>query len=372
MKKKWFSTLLNIILYVGLAVTATAALGTAIFKRPFLMTAVYSNSMYPEFRRGDLLFIQSLGPTAILSEGDIIVFRVEDDETFSKSWVVHRLIGGDGASGYITKGDANEYSDQDHGRSARILHEWIVGRIVLIGGRALKIPYIGYLSVWMGEFQRSPYLIPGVIVILALVIGTSGKSRKSKGSKSGKKKEIGSALLYFLGGLVLSTMLSVSMIMISQHITVIYDVSSKGQGVFQGSDIGILKVGGTIERPLAEVQNKGFFPVIVTVTSDDKQLDLSHQKLVMKQGDSADVTMRIHAYQEGEYRSDVHVGMFYPFLPIRIVYSLASVHYGLAVAAIALIPGLPIMIFPLFDVKMRRAIVRHARHGWMKLKCKTG
>lgn len=368
MKRKWFPILQNVILYLALAITAAAAIGTAILKKPFLMTSVFSNSMYPEFQRGDLLFIQNLSPTATLSQGDIIVFKVQDEENASKSWVVHRLIGGDEINGFITKGDANEYSDQDHGFSARILREWVVGRVVLLGNHVVKIPFIGYLSVWMEEFQKSPLLIPGIIVILALVIGTSGRSRKSKG---GKKKEAGAALLYFLGGLVLSAMLSVSMIAISQHITVVYDVSSKGKGVIQGSEVGILMVGDKIEKQLAEVRNKGFFPVIVTVTADDRQFELSHQQFVMRPGDSAQVAVHIRADREGAYRSDVHVGMFYPFLPMGLVHTLASAHYGLAVAAIALVPGLPIMVFPLFDTKMRRAIVRQARHGWMKLKCGT-
>jgi len=217
----------------------------------------------------------------------------------------------------------------------------------------------------MEEFQRSPYLIPGIVVILALVLGTGSKSRRGK---SDKKKEAGAALLYFLGGLVLSAMLSVSMITISQHITVVYDVSARGPGAVQGSDIGMLMIGETIDKPLAEVQNKGIFPVIVAVTADDRQFQLSHQKFMMRPGESAQVIVGIRASQAGSYRSGVHVGMFYPFLPMSLVYALASVHYWLAVVAVALIPGLPIMLFPLFDPRMRRAIFRRFRHRWTKLK----
>jgi len=136
MKRRWLSILQSVILYLALALTATAALGTAILKRPFLMTAVYSNSMYPEFKRGDLLFIENLSAEATLSEGDIIVFKAQDDDSAPKSWIVHRVTGGDAATGYLTKGDANDYGDQDHGRSARIRREWVVGRVVLLGNHA--------------------------------------------------------------------------------------------------------------------------------------------------------------------------------------------------------------------------------------------
>ena len=119
--------------------------------------------------------------------------------------------------------------------------------------------------------------------------------------------------------------------------------------MFQGSDTGILMIGDTMEHSLAELSNKSLFPVIVSVTANDAQLTLSHHKFILTPGESAKISTSIHALQEGAYRSPVHVGMFYPILPIVWVHALASVHYILAVAAVALISGGAVMLFPLFD-----------------------
>jgi len=44
------------------------------------------------------------------SPGQIIVFHSEEDGI--REWILHRIVGGDPEQGFITKGDANEFTDQ--------------------------------------------------------------------------------------------------------------------------------------------------------------------------------------------------------------------------------------------------------------------
>lgn len=74
---KTFFRVVNITFYSIIILILTAALGSAITKKPILMTAVRSNSMYPLFERGDAVFVKPLSPDAPVNIGDIVVFKTD-------------------------------------------------------------------------------------------------------------------------------------------------------------------------------------------------------------------------------------------------------------------------------------------------------
>jgi signal peptidase len=92
--------------------------------RPILMTAVRSNSMYPLFQKGDMVFLNPFFSKYKIKLGDIIIFKTEGGSYDTKGWIVHRVINGNSTNGFITKGDANEYTDQS-GDNPSIKSEWI-------------------------------------------------------------------------------------------------------------------------------------------------------------------------------------------------------------------------------------------------------
>lgn len=166
-------------LWVGLArdgasvlaiVVAFAILSQIIFGLWTPMVAVESSSMEPHMNIGDIIFIQSIDRTEVLTyssapddyisfedRGDVILYRPYGQKGVTP--VIHRAMyyvekgepmweGGPAAphAGYITKGDngiTNKYYDQQGMVSylTPVKEEWI------IGVARYKIPYLGRIRL---------------------------------------------------------------------------------------------------------------------------------------------------------------------------------------------------------------------------------
>jgi signal peptidase len=92
----------------GLLITAGLLLGWFFVLRPTSLggpagyAMVSGPSMEPTFRTGDLVITQRADAYHV---GDIVLFHVK------RGLVIHRIVGGDAASGYVTRGDNNDVED---------------------------------------------------------------------------------------------------------------------------------------------------------------------------------------------------------------------------------------------------------------------
>ena len=356
---KKLSKLIDILLYLLVAIILFAAITSVIWKKPVLFSSVRSNSMYPVFQRGDMLLIKRVTHKVFLEIGDIIVFKAEEGSLADSGWVVHRIIEGDHTTGFITKGDANEYADQSPGGTDLVKQEWIAGKVLTLGDKVLKIPLLGYLPLWMESAQKSPYVMPVIAVVLAIIV-LIGELLNSKKKKK-KENPFGLQLMYFFSGLTISVIMAATMLTASQRVIIPYEVSEDSVGVLMGSSVGIIKVGDEIEQPLSELNNSGFFSIISTITTKDEQISFSHTLETIKPGSNIETTMKLNASKPGKYESVIHVGLFYPFLPSKWIYSLSNISYWLALVIISLIPGLPLMLYPIIDSKLRRKTIKEIR-----------
>ncbi len=362
------SKAIDIILYILAAIALVATISTTIMNKPVFFTSVRSDSMYPLFQRSDILLIRPSLNTEQLNIGDIVVFRSEEGSLSSKGWIVHRIVDGNDETGYTTKGDANNYTDQEAGQAGYIKREWIIAKAVAIAGKPVKIPLIGQLSLWIEQFRANPYAMPIIAVILAAIIGASELTGFKKAKKKHKSKyDLDKQLIYFLSGLTITVVIGTSMLASSQRIVIPYEVTLNEQGVLMGSSIGIVKTGQQIEKPLIQISNKGFFPIISTITSDDKQLTFSNAISTLIPGTEFTSYMTLNATTPGKYNSTVYTGMFYPFLPAKLVYWLAKKSYWMALIIISLIPGLPLMLYPVFDSKMRRKTIKEIQRFYRRI-----
>jgi signal peptidase len=101
------------------------------------MMAVVSNSMYPTFERGDLIFVKGVDSPDEIKRGDIIVFQLDGDPETK----VHRVVeieNNDGQLRFRTKGDHNPNIDPWN-----VSFEEVKGRVLF------WIPKLGYLSLWI-------------------------------------------------------------------------------------------------------------------------------------------------------------------------------------------------------------------------------
>lgn len=97
--------------------------------------AVMSNSMVPQFERGDIVIMSKLKNKDIdnLKVGDIILYKLNNQTIIHR---IHSIVDSE-KNIYITKGDNNEIVDPEQVNSNQI-----IGKVIF------SIPKIGYPSVW--------------------------------------------------------------------------------------------------------------------------------------------------------------------------------------------------------------------------------
>ncbi|MCS7099492.1 MAG: signal peptidase I [Sulfolobales archaeon] len=100
------------------------------------LAVVEGTSMEPTLQPGDLVIIVKRVSPREISVGDVIVYRR------GRNLIIHRVIKVEGST-LITKGDNNWLPD------APISYQVVVGRVLEVGGRVVKIPLIGYLSLFI-------------------------------------------------------------------------------------------------------------------------------------------------------------------------------------------------------------------------------
>jgi signal peptidase len=170
---------------------------------PFPIDLISSNSMSPSLMEGDII---AWTPTTMddIKRGDVVVFKSYVNWPGEKL-VVHRVANivkdSHGNPLLETKGDANEWTDQD---APQVLEQYIredhvIGKVVSVGQQPLKIPFIGYLGIWVSHgldllaqptAEKGSLVYVGVfapltasaviLVILIFVIPEKAKSIKEK------------------------------------------------------------------------------------------------------------------------------------------------------------------------------------------------
>jgi signal peptidase len=133
---------------------------------PAQYVIVTGDSMDPGLHGGDLI-VSLTRPTYHV--GDVVVYRVPSTEPapFAGRKVVHRIVGGDAAGGFILQGDNAPHRDL-----------WKVGTGDIAGRVAFWIPAAGRLLI----FLRNPLLVASIAAGFAFVFMVWSPSRPKPGS----------------------------------------------------------------------------------------------------------------------------------------------------------------------------------------------
>lgn len=170
MIKKFFKWLMAIILALVLLLAVFSVFMQA---RPFEKTpwikgykplTVLGGSMEPAIHVGSVVLVSPV-ETADIGVGDIITFKTPQDskvfEDYPGSLTTHRVvevIGGDGALGFKTMGDANEDPDS-----------WVVPAADVLGKAGFSIPYVGYFVNFART--RNGFLLLVILPAVLIIIG---------------------------------------------------------------------------------------------------------------------------------------------------------------------------------------------------------
>lgn len=129
---------------------------------------VSGHSMEPTYHTNDLILVRHQGA---YRPGDVVAFHTE------RGRVIHRIVGGNGISGFQTRGDHNQWNDPWKPRASDVV------------GRAwFRIPNGGAAL----DFARQPYGV-GLIAALAttLVLADERTKRRRRENASAAASESG-------------------------------------------------------------------------------------------------------------------------------------------------------------------------------------
>lgn len=111
----------------------------AILGQPVGIAFVNSNSMAPTLTTGDAFIAIPAMVTTAPEPGEVVTFRATDIN--SGELTTHR-IHEETDNGYITKGDANLFTDQSAGEPP-VTDEQIVAKPLQVGPHVVRIPHLG-------------------------------------------------------------------------------------------------------------------------------------------------------------------------------------------------------------------------------------
>ena len=153
--KLWSRNVLEalVLLLLVLMILSIPTMLKIALRTPIPLATVESSSMIPTLNIGDVVIIVGVGPEDI-KVGDIIVYNKVSLMPSKKSAIlplktpiIHRVIGivkVEDKVFFITKGDANIAKD-----SWYVPPEGVLGKAVMINGYPLRIPYVGYFSLFL-------------------------------------------------------------------------------------------------------------------------------------------------------------------------------------------------------------------------------
>ena len=176
---KHFSTLLVILVVIlAILLAGVRILGLDVY-------VVLSGSMEPEYPVGGIVYVSD-PDFAEIGEGDVITFQLSEDVV-----ATHRIIevvpdeNNPSVVRYRTKGDANEAEDGA-----------LVEQSNVIGTPVFKLPYLGYLAMFIQTSKGKYLAIAGCAALLLIVVltelitgGVEETSEKKEKKEKKKKKE---------------------------------------------------------------------------------------------------------------------------------------------------------------------------------------
>ncbi|SFB79025.1 signal peptidase, endoplasmic reticulum-type [Halobiforma haloterrestris] len=340
-----------------LAIVLVALLAGQLLGQPILLGFVETGSMEPTIETGD-------GFVAVPSElagepevGDVVVFEAEEIE--GGGLTTHRIVEVTDR-GYVTRGDANPFTDQDSGEPV-VQDGQIVATALQVNGDVVTIPSLGTAVMGIGEgLERAQrwlavtfglraflgttglaYMLLAVSLVLYAVETIRERRRPDAGSSPdrsrGRGEEVGVDPRLLAGAFALLVVVAATAAMVAPAGTHSYDVVS---AEFDSDRPLVIERGTTAEIPYA-IGNGGFVPVVTYLEPGGQGVDTEQGPTVVGPRETAETTVSITAPDEtGYYPTYVTEHRYLYVLPLPVLDALYDLHPWLPfVAVVSLLGG---------------------------------
>lgn len=343
----------EILLVVALvSLVAGAALG-----QPILLGFVETGSMEPTLEPGDG-FVAVPAPVAgEVQPGDVVVFEAQHLQ--GGGLTTHRVVG-ETDGGYVTRGDANPFTDQD-GQEPPVSDGQIVAKALQVNGEVVVIPQLGVLTETvrgvLDSVQRTLASTFGTRAFLgtqglALLVAGAGlavllfgflfdEERRNRVLKRSRRREG----IYDPRRLVIGMALVVALVsggtMVAMSQTHEYGMVSAS---FDSENPTTVPVGETSNLTYPAL-NGGQLPVYAFYEPASSNADVHPAVTRLDRGEQENVTVTLQAPPEtGYYPQYVGEHRYFAVLPRPVISALYSVHPWLPIVAVSATMGAPMLL----------------------------
>lgn len=352
------------VLELGGAVLLLSLLGGAVLGQPLGLAFVETGSMAPTMEPGDGFV--ALPPALLggVDEGDVVTFDAQNIE--GGRLTTHRIVG-ETSAGYITRGDANAFSDHQSDEPP-VPRDRVVAEALQVGGRVVVVPNLGdAVGAVRGMFGAvgDPFglsvnqVVAFVLVALiaAYLLDESGAAGEKRTDRSTRRSNGFSGLLV-VGGAVAIVLFTatLSMTAASGAVAVPYDSVDPAE-----ADRGGIPTGTTANTSI-ELRNGGVVPMTAVLTTPDPNADLADRRVSLGPRERRTVNLSIVAPSPpGAYEVTVERRKYLAVLPGWVLADLSGVSHWLAVLVIDLLLALSVGLVGARLVGFRRVRLRPTR-----------
>ena len=344
----------------GLEVVAVLLVSTLLAGQllgyPVLLGFVETGSMSPTLDPGDG-FVAVPAPIAgDVDEGDVITFRAE--ELHGGGLTTHRVVG-ETDRGYVTRGDANPFTDQD-GDEPPVKDAQVVAVALRVGGEVVVLPELGTAVTAVRDAlataQRTlagllgtrsllgttglGYLVAGLagaLYALDLLVGSgSTADRRRDRSRDRDRDREGTDPRLLLAAFALLLVAGATAAMVGPAGTQEYGVVS---AEFDSERPTVIRAGESTTVPYP-VGNGGTLPVVAYVEPASEGVAVDPGRVRVDPGGSATATVELHAPPEtGYYRRYVVQHRYLLVVPPGAIDALYGIHPWAPIVAIDALLG---------------------------------
>jgi signal peptidase len=334
---------------VGLLLVVCSLVVGQFLGYPVLLGFVETGSMAPTLDPGDGFVAVPAALAGPIESGDVVTFRAE--ELNGGGLTTHRVVA-ETERGYVTRGDANPFTDQDGGEPP-VKDAQVVAVALQVGGSVVVVPelgtVVGGIRGALSTLQRTlaaalgtrsllgptglGYLVAGLaggLYVLDVLVGSGGDRERAR-SRSRDREGTGTDVRLVLAAFALLLVAGATAAMVVPAGTQEYGVVS---AEFDSERPTVVRAGETGRVPYV-VGNGGSLPVVAYVEPASEGVSVEPRRLRVPPGGSARTTVALHAPPEtGYYRRFVVEHRYLALLPPPVLDALYRLHPWAPIVAV--------------------------------------
>jgi signal peptidase len=280
--------------------------------QPVLLSYVTSGSMEPTIDTGDGFVAIPTAVAGPVEEGDVVVFKAE--EVNGGRLTTHRVVR-ETDRGYITRGDANPFTDQANGEPP-VKRTQVVSKALEVGGSVVVVPHLGTVAEGsrsvVAALQRQlagllgmrsllgvqglAYLLFALSIVaytVDVIRDSGGKERQGRD----RSRSTGTDARVLVGALALLVVLSATAAMVGPSGAQQYDVVS---AEFESERPDVIET-GTSKTSTVGIPNGGLVPVMVFLEPGSDSIGVEPRELRIDGRDQVNASVTLSAPRETGY-----------------------------------------------------------------------